>query len=125
MMEQILSIAASAVIFAAVCLRLNVLKIERQRVTPWSVMEVVGLATLLGGCAGSMGEWFLPNAEFHAETIVLAGAALFAIAVSRGALCQVVARLQGWDGCERRAHPRGHVPLAADEFIRDHDPRSA
>jgi hypothetical protein len=106
MIEQPLSILAAAVIFVTVCLRLNVLKATPRTVTPWTVLEVLGLATLLGGCAGSIGEWFLPNAEFHAETIVLAGAALFAIGISRGALCQVVARLHGWDGTDRRQAPR-------------------
>lgn len=122
MIEQILAIAAAATVFVTVCLRLNVLKATH--VTAWSVLEVVGLATLLGGCAGSVGEWFLPNAEFHAETIVLCGAALFAVGISRGALCQVVARLQGWDGGDRRASVRDHVPLAAAEFVQQQRRRS-
>jgi hypothetical protein len=67
------------VIFATVCLRLNVLKAERHTLSFWIALEVMGLAALLAGCAGSIGEWFLPNAEFHAETIVLCGAAMFAL----------------------------------------------
>ena len=106
MIEQLLSIIACAILFATVCLRLNAMSADRQSVTRWRVLEVVGLAMLLGGCAGSIGEWFLPNAEFHAETIVNCGAALFAIGISRGALCQVAARLQGWDGSDRRTAPR-------------------
>jgi hypothetical protein len=117
MIEQILSIVASAVIFVTVCLRLNILKADSHKVTPWSVLEVIGLATLLGGCAGSIGEWFLPNAEFHAETIVLAGAAVFAIGISRGALCQVMARLQGWDGRDRRGVQVRGTRLDATEFL--------
>lgn len=106
MIEQLLSIAAAAVVFVTVALRLNILKVERHTLNRWLVLEVLGLATLLGGCAGSIGEWFLPNAEFHAETIVLFGAAMFALGISRGALCQLVARLHGWDGSDRRASAR-------------------
>lgn len=106
MIEQLVSIASAGVIFVAVCLRLNVLKAEQRTMNPWSLAEVLGLVGLLGGCAGSIGEWFLENAEFHSETIVLAGAAVFAVAISRGALCQVAARLHGWDGSDRRSAPR-------------------
>lgn len=116
MIEQVLSILAAAVVFTTACLRLNVLKAERRTMNPWSLSEVFGLIALLCGCAGSVGEWFLPNAEFHAETIVLVGAALFALGVSRGALCQLVARLQGWDGAERRMAERASL-LHAHEFL--------
>lgn len=121
MIEQLLSIAGAFVVFLAVVLRLNVLKAERHTINFWRVLEVFGLVGLMGGCVGVAGEWFLENAEFHAETIFMVGAALFAIGISRGALCQLVARLQGWDGSERRFAPRDErrprKPLAADEFL--------
>jgi hypothetical protein len=109
MIEQLLSIGGAIVVFLAVVLRLNVLKAERHTITFWRILEVLGLVGLLGGSVGVAGEWFLESAEFHAETIFMVGAAMFAIGISRGALCQVVARLQGWDGTDRRQAPRGRT----------------
>lgn len=116
MIEQLLSIVAASIVFIAAVLRLNILKAERHTINAWRVAEVLGLAALMGGCAGMVGEWFLVNAEFHAETIVIVGCAMFAAGVSRGQLCQLVARLQGWDGGNRRSRGREH-PLHADEFL--------
>jgi hypothetical protein len=106
MIEQTVAILACVVVFLAAVMRLNVLKASRHSMTWWRVLEVLGLAGLMGGCAGSIGEWFLPNAEFHAETIILVSVALVAIGISQGQLCQVVARLQGWDGTDRRTQAR-------------------
>lgn len=104
--EMVIGIGAALVVFVTAVLRLNILKAERHTVTAWRVLEVLGLAGLMGGCMGSIGEWFLENAEFHSETIVMVSAAAFAIGVSRAQLCQVVARLQGWDGTDRRGASR-------------------
>lgn len=101
-LEQILSIGGAVVVLVAAAMRLNILHAARLKVTFWSVSEVLGLAFLMAGCAGVVGEWFLPNNEFHSETIVIVSVALFAIGISRGQLCQVVVRLQGWDGTDRR-----------------------
>jgi hypothetical protein len=108
MIETCLSIVAAAVVFLAAVLRLNMLKAARHSVTVWRVLEVLGLAGLMGGTMGVIGEWFLPQADFHAETIVITSLAVFCVGISRGPhqLCQVVARLQGWDGQDRRAAPR-------------------
>lgn len=117
MIEQLLSIGGAVIVFLSAVLRLNVLRAERHTLTPWRLLEVLGLVAVMGGCMGLIGEWFLENAEFHAETIFVVGAAMFAFGISRGALCQVV---QGWDGTERRSRPRhggAPVPLAADEFL--------
>lgn len=114
MIEQFLSILAAGVVFTTAVLRLNLLKAGEHKVTFWRVAEVLGLAGLMGGCMGLIGEWFLENAEFHAETIVIVSAAMFSIGVARGQLCELVARLQLWDGCDRRA---GNSTLTADEFL--------
>lgn len=114
MIEQFLSILAAGVVFTTAVLRLNLLKAGEHKVTFWRVAEVLGLAGLMGGCMGLIGEWFLENAEFHAETIVIVSAAMFSIGVARGQLCELVARLQLWDGCDRRV---GNSTLTADEFL--------
>jgi len=102
MIEMLLSIAASVVIFVAAVFRLNLLKCSRLTLSLAALLEVLGLAGLMGGCAGAIGEWFLPNADFHAETIIVASVAMICVGISRGRLCQIAARLYGWDGCERR-----------------------
>lgn len=119
MIEATLSVIAAAIVFLMAVLRLNILRLDRHTVTRWSIAEVLSLACLMGGCAGVIGEWFLENAEFHAETIVMASAAVFAVSISRGQLCQVVARLQGWDGGERRSTTREAPPalLTAEELL--------
>lgn len=112
MIEQWASIAAAAVVFFAAVLRLNMLHATRRTIDAWRVIEVIGLSGLMGGCAGSIGEWFLENAEFHAETIVMTSMAALAIAISRGELRELFSRLKIWDGSERR------LPhLTADEFL--------
>lgn len=105
MIEQAINIVAAAVIFAAALLRLNIL--HAAKADFWRTVEVVGLTTLMAGCAGTVGEWFLPNEDFRAETVVLVGAAIFAVGVTHAKLCELVARLQGWDGrSDRRSAPR-------------------
>jgi hypothetical protein len=61
MIEQTVAIVACVVVFLAAVMRLNVLKASRHSMTWWRVLEVLGLAGLMGGCAGSIGEWFLPQ----------------------------------------------------------------
>lgn len=99
MIEQLLSIVASSVVFVMVALRLNALHAKRAHINAWRIVEVLSLAGLMGGCMGVIGEWFLTNAEFHAETIVMTCAAAWAMS-----------RLEGWDGEERRS-------LTAYEFL--------
>lgn len=106
-LEMILNILGAWVVLSCAALRLNLLKAERRTVTFWSICEVLGLAGVMGGCAGVIGEWFMPTAEFHAETVVMDSVALFAFGISKASFCQVVARLQGWDGADRRKTPRG------------------
>lgn len=100
--EAFVSILCCGVIFSAAAMRLNLLHIASKPVTFWFALEVVGLITLMGGSVGAIGEWFMDNLDVHAETIVYLGAAIFAIGISRGQLCSLVARLQGWDGVDRR-----------------------
>lgn len=104
MTEQLFSIFSAVIVFAAAAMRMNLLKLERGLRPPANqILEAIGLVVLMGGCAGIVGEWFLPNENFHAETLVLGGCAFFLVGMSGGRLCQVVARLQGWDGRERRS----------------------
>lgn len=102
MIEQVVSIIAAVMVIAAAAMRLNLLQAKRGQFNAWLGVEALGLVVLMSGCAGVIGEWFLPLEEIHAETIVLTGMAAAAVGISRGRLCQVVARLQGWDGRERR-----------------------
>lgn len=106
MIEQLLSIAAAIVVFFSAALRLNILRASRTTISMWRVLEVIGLAGLMGGAAGTIGEWFLENAEFHSETILLVSLALVFAGISDGKLCEIVARLKGWDGIERREGAR-------------------
>jgi hypothetical protein len=109
MTEMVLSIAASLVVLVGAIYRLNVIKYAHLRLSldgMFNTLEALGLAAIAGGCAGEIGEWFLPRAEIHAETIVLTGLAIFVVGVSRGRVCQMVVRMQGWDGTDRRwRHP--------------------
>jgi hypothetical protein len=102
MIEQILSIAGAVVVFFSAVLRLNILRASRKTISAWRVLEVVGLAGLMGGAAGTIGEWFLENAEFHSETILLVSLAIVFAGISEGRLSEIVARLKGWDGIDRR-----------------------
>jgi hypothetical protein len=107
MTEQILSILSAIVVFAAAAMRMNLFKLERgQRIPVRHLLEVAGLVILMGGCAGVIGEWFLPNENFYSDTLVLVGSAFFVLGVSGGRLCQVVTRLEGCDGRDRRSQAR-------------------
>ena len=104
MIEQIVSCTSALVLIAAAAMRLNILKASRAHTTIWQVLEAAGLVVAMAGLAGIVGEWFVHSLdEMRSETIFVAGAAIFAVGISRGRLCQVVARLQGWDGKDRRA----------------------
>ena len=110
-LEMAMSIVSCAVVFVAVLLRLNAMRAADVQPMWWGFVQVSGLALILTGCVGVVAEWFLPRAEFHAETVLVVGLALFAFAISRGQFHQVVAHLQGWDGQDRRRRP-----LRAEEF---------
>lgn len=110
------SIMGSGIILGCAALRVNLLSYQRHAVHLWLVLEVLGLAGLMCGQAGSIAEWFLPNAEFHSETIVNLSTAAFAIGLTRFNLCQVAARLLGWDGGDRRAVPRDATRISAEEL---------
>jgi hypothetical protein len=103
MIEQLVNITAAAVVFALVVIRLNSLHAAMERINAWRAAEVIGLAILMAGCAGVIGEWFLPNADFYAETIVMVGISLAGIGMSRGDIRQFAVKLQNWDGSERRS----------------------
>jgi hypothetical protein len=97
----------AGVIFVTVCLRLNILKADATR-------------SRRGACSRSSASRAPGRLRRIDRRVVPAqrrvprrddrarGVALFAIGISRGALCQVVARLQGWDGTRspRRTQPR-------------------
>lgn len=100
MMEQLVSIGAAIAVFIAAALRMNLLKLGRG-CGPFQVLEALGLILLMGGCAGTVGEWFLPMADFRAETLVITGCALALVGISRGSPCDAVPRIR-WDGIERR-----------------------
>lgn len=103
-LEMICSIVGAWILGSAFALRLNALKASRHTLTRWQLLEVAGAGMALGGCAGVVGEWFLDSAEMHAETILVVGAAAWVVGFTRGHLCNLAARLKGWDGTERRTH---------------------
>lgn len=106
-LEMVPSIGGALIVGGAFAMRLNALKMSRDSLSPWQVVEVFGAVGALCGCAGSVGEWFMPGTGVHAETIILAGTAMWVMGFTRGRLCQLAARLQGWDGVtERRAEHR-------------------
>lgn len=114
MIEMFISVAAAVAVFVVVLMRLNTLHAAGAHITFWRAAEVIGLAILLAGCAGVIGEWFLENAEFHAETVVMVGAAIAGMGMSRGELCAFIAKVQSWDALDRR--PRNEAAVA-DAFI--------
>lgn len=103
-LEMIASISSAAVLFAAIALRLNTLGAHTTGFSFWNGIEFFGGVVGLMGCVGVIGHWFLDNPEqIPADTLAFSGLAVFAVGASRGRLCQTIARLQGWDGGERRA----------------------
>jgi hypothetical protein len=112
MIEQLISIAASAVVCLGAIARLNELKAERATITPWLVLEVAGLAIVAGGAVGIAGEWFLEGEQLYAETIFVAGAAIFAVGVTRTLRRHTEALLQRVDA-RLDAQRRDLVELAA------------
>jgi hypothetical protein len=116
MMEAIIVCVSAAIVFVAVLLRMNNLYFKKAKPIFWSVIEVSGLVLLLAGCAGVVGERFLPHEHFHhAKSLFIFGVASSILGVSRGTLCQVVARLRGWDGSDRRS-----MNIPVDEELRRH-----
>jgi hypothetical protein len=101
-LEMMCSIVGALILGAAFALRLNALKAARSTLSRWQMLEVTGAAMALGGCTGVIGEWFLPSADFHAETVLVVGASAWVVGFTRGHLCELASRLQGWDGVDRR-----------------------
>jgi hypothetical protein len=112
MIEQLISITASAVVCLCALARLNELKADRGSLTPWLVLEVAGLALVAGGAMGMAGEWFLAGEELYAETIFVSGAAIFAVGVTRTLRRQAASLLHRVDA-ELEAQRRDLVELAA------------
>ena len=105
-METFVSCISFVVLAIAAAMRLNILYSKHS--TKWHYTEAVGLVMVFAGCVTAIGEWFLPTgSDLHAETMWALGAAIWSVGVSRGLqLCQLAARLQGWDGTERRTVER-------------------
>lgn len=107
-MEMAISLFASVMVFLCAVLRLNGMHYRRGKTSRWEIVEAAGLVSVMAGASAVAGEWFLPGTAVHGDTILVTGAAIFAIGVSRGrfeALCRRL-HITEWDGVDRRSGPR-------------------
>lgn len=88
MIEVCLNTVALALVAAACILHLNA--------NEHSHCEKLGFAVLFAGCWASIFEWWLPQVEIHAETVISIGLALIAISTQRHRLHRFMESTLGW-----------------------------
>ena len=66
--------------------------------------ERIGFALVIGGAIGQAASYWWPRAELWPVDVVLhLGLTFVALAMIRGDLRNLLARLRGWDGIDRRS----------------------
>lgn len=100
--EAIFSITSAFVLAVLVAVRLNLLYVKRTKLNMWHMLEGAGWVLALAGCAGVVGQWFLPPVQFYPETLALTGFAMGAFGGSKGHLIRYATMALEWHGQERR-----------------------
>lgn len=91
---------ASLIVLAAMCL----VHINEHVTRASSHCERLGFALVIGGACGQALSYWWPKIElFPVDALLHLGLALVALAMVRGDVHNLVARLKGWDGVDRRA----------------------
>lgn len=113
MIEVCLNTLALVLVAAACILHLNA--------NEHTHCEKIGFAVLFAGCSGSIFEWWLPQVEIHAETVISIGLALIAISTQRQRLRRFLETAFGWgqrQSVQNYAGPERRQPDPPPPFLK-------